>query len=227
MRWGGGFQDWRDLTAETRFRSRASPCEVCGGQSGIERQLSIRVMLFFPCCYPSVFTTCSSTCSFYQKDKRSSPGNFQIKFCSGNPERWKETCLVDYIGDSGEDNNGFLIARASPLLPARSHVFWGAGIDTLKGQTARRCIDTQLRRAADTDAGLGSWPLCTLMSSSQLSRHLSRAECRVWKVTVKKMLLPPPESPKQFHFVSLASVHIHQSWTASGMVLLCEGHIVR
>ena len=110
-----------DLTAETRFRSRASSCEICGGQSGIGTGFS-------PCnaFYHSHLPTCatySSLCCFCHKDKWPTSVNFQMKQrSSGNRRLWKEECIVDCIDDSGDSNNGFLIASASTSLLMRSSV---------------------------------------------------------------------------------------------------------
>ena len=48
------------LTAETRFRSQVSPCEICGGQSGTET-VFLPSTSVFPCRYHSAFAPYSST----------------------------------------------------------------------------------------------------------------------------------------------------------------------
>jgi hypothetical protein len=104
---------WLDLTAETRFRSRASSCQICGGQSGIGTGSS-PCNAFSRCHYLSTCATYSSSCYFCHKDKRPTSVNFQIKQRSTwNWGLCKEKCIVDCIGDSGGSNNGFFIVSAS------------------------------------------------------------------------------------------------------------------
>ena len=69
MNGGGSF-----LVMWVRFR--ASPFEICGGQSGTERDFSLSTSVF-PCQYHSTIAphSSSSTCCSHQKDKRIKPGN--------------------------------------------------------------------------------------------------------------------------------------------------------
>jgi len=57
-------------------RFRASQFEICGGQSGTERNFSPSTSIF-PCQYHSTIAPLSSsyTCCCYKKDKRTKPGN--------------------------------------------------------------------------------------------------------------------------------------------------------
>jgi hypothetical protein len=66
----------RPLTAEDRFRSQASPCEICGGQCGSGTDFSPKTSVF-PCqlSFHHCSILSSSTCCSYQKDKRAKPGN--------------------------------------------------------------------------------------------------------------------------------------------------------
>ena len=110
------------LTAETRFRSQASSCEICCGQSCIGTGFS-PCNAFSHCHYLSTCATYSSSCCFCLKDKRPTSVNFQIKQRStGNRGLWKEKSIVDCTGDSGDNNNGFLIVSASTSHLLRSNV---------------------------------------------------------------------------------------------------------
>jgi hypothetical protein len=64
------------LTADDRVRSKVSPCGICGGRSGIEKDFSPSIVVF-PCQYRSTNApySSSSTCYPYQKDKRANPEN--------------------------------------------------------------------------------------------------------------------------------------------------------
>ena len=64
------------LTAETRFRSQVSPCEICGGHSSIEKRFSPSSSGLHSQ-YHSTNTpySCLFTCLSCQKDKRRKPGN--------------------------------------------------------------------------------------------------------------------------------------------------------
>ena len=66
--------------AEAQVRSKVSPCEICGGQSVTGRCFSPSASVF-PCQYHSTNApySVSSTCCFYQKDKRAKPGNLPKK----------------------------------------------------------------------------------------------------------------------------------------------------
>ena len=67
----------KPLTAEAQVRSQESPCEICGGESGIGTGI------FFPECLLLPLAVSSHQCSmliiiyifFYQKNKRTKPGN--------------------------------------------------------------------------------------------------------------------------------------------------------
>jgi len=68
----------RPVTAEGRARSRASPYEICRGQSGTETGFSPRTAAF-PYQYQPTNVLDSRACArcFYQKDKRAKPGILQ------------------------------------------------------------------------------------------------------------------------------------------------------
>jgi hypothetical protein len=79
--------------------------------------------VFSHCHYLCTCATYSSSCCFCHKDKRPTSVNFQMKQRStGNRGLWKEMCIVDCTGDSGDSNNGFLMASASTSLLLRSNV---------------------------------------------------------------------------------------------------------
>ena len=61
------------LTADDRVRSKVSPCGICGGRSGIEKDFSPSTVVL-PCQYQSTSAPHSSSCCSYQKDKRANPG---------------------------------------------------------------------------------------------------------------------------------------------------------
>jgi hypothetical protein len=68
----------RFVTAEDRARSRASPCEICRGQSGTETSFSQRTAAFRYHYHPTnVPDSLSCTLYFYKKDKRAKPGILQ------------------------------------------------------------------------------------------------------------------------------------------------------
>jgi len=62
------------LTADDRVRAKVSPCGICGGRSGIEKDFSPSTVVH-PCQYQytSAPHLSSSTCLSYQKDKRANP----------------------------------------------------------------------------------------------------------------------------------------------------------
>jgi hypothetical protein len=82
----------RLLTAETRFRSQASPCEICGGQSGTGTGFSpITSVLHYQYHSTTAPYSSSSTRRSYQKAKFTKPGNLpKSNALSEIEERWIE-----------------------------------------------------------------------------------------------------------------------------------------